>query len=53
MVSQQTLEELDLNVILGRTEGYVAQDLENLVSRAIHAHTIKQGRKIKAKFTRS
>ncbi|XP_062571147.1 peroxisomal ATPase PEX1-like [Saccostrea cucullata] len=44
MVSQQTLEELDLNVILGRTEGYVAQDLENLVSRAIHAHTIKQER---------
>lgn len=44
MVSHQTLEQLDLNVILGRTEGYVAQDLENLVSRAIHAHTIMQGR---------
>nr|XP_011433976.2 peroxisome biogenesis factor 1 [Crassostrea gigas] len=44
MVSLQTLQQLDLNVILGKTEGYVAQDLENLVSRAIHSHTIQQDR---------
>ena len=44
MVSVDTLEQLDLNVILGKTEGYVAQDLENLISRAIHSHTLKQGR---------
>ena len=44
MVSVETLEQLDLNVILGKTEGYVAQDLENLISRAIHSHTLKQGK---------
>lgn len=46
MVSLQTLQQLDLNVILGKTEGYVAQDLENLVSRAIHSHTIQQGKEL-------
>ena len=44
MVSVETLEQLDLNVILGKTEGYVAQDLENLIRRAIHSHTHKQGK---------
>lgn len=46
MVSLQTLQQLDLNVILGKTEGYVAQDLKNLVSRAIHSHTIQQGKEL-------
>lgn len=44
MVSEKALESLDLDFLGQRTEGYVARDLEHIISRAVHAHILKQGR---------
>ncbi|OWF49208.1 peroxisome biogenesis factor 1-like [Mizuhopecten yessoensis] len=43
-VSEATLDKLDWDWLLCKTEGFVAKDLDTLVSRAIHASTL-HGRK--------
>jgi hypothetical protein len=40
VVSRDTLPQLDWEWLMGRTEGYLARDLEHLVSRAIHAQVL-------------
>jgi hypothetical protein len=44
MVTGEALNKLDLDNLGQRTEGYVARDLEHIISRAVHAHILKQGR---------
>lgn len=44
MVTKEALAKLDLDQLGQRTEGFVARDLEHIVSRAVHAHILKQGR---------
>ncbi|KAL4220096.1 Peroxisome biosynthesis protein pex1 [Mactra antiquata] len=46
MVTEKALTNLDLDQLSQRTEGYVARDLENIISRAVHAHILAQGRAI-------
>lgn len=43
VISPNTLNKIDLDWLQCRTEGYVASDLMNLVSRALHAYWIKHG----------
>lgn len=46
LVKEEKLDDLDLDQLAHRTEGYVARDLENVVNRAIHAYIFKQGRSV-------
>lgn len=46
MVSEKALQSLDLDLLGQRTEGYVARDLEHIISRAVHAHILRQGRAV-------
>lgn len=39
-VSEATLDKMDWDWLLSKTEGFVAKDLDTLVSRAIHAYTL-------------
>ncbi|CAG2229645.1 PEX1 [Mytilus edulis] len=43
VINPVTLDKVDLDWLQCRTEGYVASDLMNLVSRALHAHWLKYG----------
>ena len=38
------MNKLDLDGLAQRTEGFVARDLEKVLSRAVHAHLLRQGR---------
>ena len=38
IVNAQCIDDLDLDSLASRTEGYVPSDLDMVVERAIHAH---------------
>ena len=43
-VTEGCMNKLDLDGLAQRTEGFVARDLEKVLSRAVHAHLLRQGR---------
>ncbi|XP_045201588.2 peroxisomal ATPase PEX1-like [Mercenaria mercenaria] len=46
MVTEKALASLNLDLLGQRTEGFVARDLEFIISRAVHAHILTQGRAV-------
>lgn len=42
-ISESAMKDLDLDAIAQRTEGYLARDLVNVVSRAVHAYILANG----------
>lgn len=43
-VSKTTEKSLNWELMKKRTEGYVAKDMENIVSRALHQHILRKCR---------
>ena len=41
MLSTATNDEIDWECLRSKTEGYVASDLDKLLSRALHAYNIR------------
>ena len=46
-MARETIEELDWDWLMSKTEGFVAKDLDTLVSRAIHAYVMSEASEFK------
>ena len=42
-ISQNAMDDLDLESIAQHTEGFVARDLVSIINRAIHAYVLANG----------